>query len=80
MPTYVAAAHKQYIFLATGKYFDNTFLRNFCPVPSAMVTTTSIPTSIPPSRELSNYLIIILKKYWNIRTLFSLCHAMKKKM
>ena len=48
---YVAAARKQYIFLATGKYFDNTFLRNFCPVTSAMVTTTSIP----PSRELSNH-------------------------
>ena len=45
MPTYDAAARKQYTFLATGKYFDDTFFRNFCPVTSAMATTTASTTT-----------------------------------
>ena len=45
MLTYVAGARKQYIFLATGKYFDDTFFHNFCPVTCAMATTTSTTAS-----------------------------------
>lgn len=44
MPTYDAQARKNYLFIATGTYFDDTFLRPFCPTTTRTATTTSTST------------------------------------
>ena len=45
MPMYDAQARKNYLFIASGKFYDDTFLRPFCPTTTRTTTITTTSTS-----------------------------------